>query len=990
LCQAQRVLSLRNEFAVALNGESIKQNLGVAKLSVKRSRWGLDPIYSTKFESWEQLERSIAGLDNTKRIGDAFEQFGYFYLLYHKDFYDIDEVWCDKVKDRAIPPLLRTQYKLERKDYGVDGISRLRSGKLEAWQGKFRSDRSSPTYTELATFWSEAEYADSRRVIANCETLPAMSQKKAGHQQILVNSFMELDRDFFGALFEFANEETGGFQRMKYTPRPHQRAMIDNVVQGLTGNSRGKLIAAPGTGKTLAALWITEHDELLASKVLVLVPSIALVGQTLRQWTMHRNKEFSYLCVCSDQSVDTDIEENSDISTNELGFQVTTSIEDVESWMKATIQGRQYVFCTYHSSEVIEQAMKRANYKFDLIVFDEAHRTVGRADQLFALALQDERISSKKRLFMTATQRILNPRIKALAASAGVEVFSMCDERTYGPVLYEYSFGKAILDGVIADYEILLAEVSGQDVQNLIEVNRLLSIYTKQDGIGAVELTADQLFKAGFLLKALDRSEVGKVITFHSLRNRAVRFSRVISILAREITTIGNRSPYVSYVLGDQNSAERSERIASFESAQIGVLSNVQVLSEGVDIPMIDSVYFVDPKTSVIDIVQAIGRALRKPFGQGRPKTAKIIVPILVPEGAQTLDDVDWDNSLQTFHYVIQAMRAQDQRLEEEVNQINLYETTNGKSGYRVGSAGRIRVVAPAIELRQVIDLNSFLDRITLRIATANANPEGTKLGFSHLGKGQRKSEYKPVFSILGDYNPEIYYKQLVEPTINLFSDVNREIPKNSLKINHNNLSHTQRLGLIEETDHKLMRLTPIGQDLKAGSITFENVFRNQMLLYSSENGLYSYRLLIQLLIELDRLSHIEFLYGPYIIQNTGGMFDAEGVVERVVYIRDHFPRIEITGYGNRDDIRRQLNGISPVDIPDKDVWGDRSTPKNKFRYAKNALVLFDFIEGNDRSYKTPIRIKTEMKEEARMILERSDPTHAPMPNFYGRWYWIG
>jgi len=956
---------------------------------VKPNRWGLDPIYQTKFKNWGQLESAIAGINNTKQIGDTFEQFSYFYFLYHKDFYGIEEIWCDKLRGRSIPSQIRIQYKFERKDYGVDGVSRLSSGKLEAWQGKFRSDRSLPTYSELSTFWAEAEHADFRRIIANSDSLPPMAEKKVGHQQTLVDSFLMLDSEFFDALYKFANEETGEFERKKYSPRPYQKLMIEKVVSGLLENNRGKLIAAPGTGKTLTALWITENEKIPFSRVLVLVPSIALVGQTLRQWTMHRSKEFVYLCVCSDVSVDTEVIENFDIKTTELGFQVTTSPEEITAWLDSTAKSRQYIFSTYQSVEVVEKAAKTLGYKFDLIIFDEAHRTVGRSDHLFATALRDERIPSNKRLFMTATERILNPRIKTLAENAGVEVFSMCDVETYGPTLYEYRFGLAISEGVIADYEIVLAEVSGQSTKDLIEINRLVSIDMSQE-IGAIELTADQLFKAVFLIKAFNKNEVSKVITFHSLRNRAVRFSKLLGILAGEKGALVEKSPYISYVLGNQSSAARSERIESFEEATIGILSNVQVLSEGVDIPLIDSVYFVDPKSSLIELVQAIGRALRKPFGLDKAKIARIIVPVVVPEEAKTLEDVNWDSTLQTFHYVIQAMRAQDQRLEEEINQINLYEITNGKKGRRVGFGGKIKIEAPALELRQKIGLNAFLDQITLRIAVANANPEGTKVGFSFLGKGQRKSEYKPIFGILGDYNPDVYWKQLVKPTINLFSDIDKELSRKALKINHNNLSHTERMGLIEKTNADLMHLTLIGCQLRTGKISFEDAFRNQMLLFCVQNGLYPYRLLLQLLLELDEMNHIEFVYGPYIIQIQNNKVDIDGVIERITYIRENFSRIERTGVPNREKVREQLEANSPVDIPDKDVWGDRSTPKNKFRYAKNALALFGFIDSTDKSFRAPLKIKPEMKEEIRIVLEQSDPTKAPMPDPYGKWYWIG
>jgi len=152
-------------------------------------KWGLHPIFQDRYQSWVELEQAIALIEDTTEKGDAFEQFSYFYFLYHKDLYKIEEVWCDKVRGREIPNEIRSRYKLKKKDIGVDGASRLLSGELEAWQAKFHSDRSSATLTELSTFWAEAERASSRRIIANCARLPPDAEKRLNHTQTLVGLY---------------------------------------------------------------------------------------------------------------------------------------------------------------------------------------------------------------------------------------------------------------------------------------------------------------------------------------------------------------------------------------------------------------------------------------------------------------------------------------------------------------------------------------------------------------------------------------------------------------------------------------------------------------------------------------------------------------------------------------------------------------------------------------------------------------------------------
>jgi superfamily II DNA or RNA helicase len=962
-------------------------------------KWGLNPLYQDRYHNWVELEQAITRIEDTTEKGNAFEQFSYFYFLYHRDLYNIEEVWCDKVKSREIPAEVRTRYRLEKKDFGVDGASRLFGNRLEAWQAKFHSDRSSAPYAELSTFWAEAEYANSRRIIANCTKLPEQAAKKMGHEQTLIDRFLELEDDFFEALYTFANTENVEVVRKVYTPRLHQEKIIREVVSGLETHDRGKLLAACGIGKTLSALWIAEHDKLCANRILVLAPSIALVGQTLREWIMHRNptKPFSYLCVCSDKSIEDSLyeETTTDIDVSELDFSVTTTVEDVKKWLVATSSGRQYIFATYHSVDVIERAIKNIDgYRFDITFFDEAHRTVGRPDQQFAIALNDERLPSRKRLFMTATERLINPRVKTLAQQSGQEVFSMEDEEKYGPTLCTYNFGQAIQDGVIADYEILLVEVSDRMEQDLVEVNRWLRIEAQEEGQDSCILAADELLKAGFLLKAIKEEEVYKVVSFHAERASAIKFSKCLKVLAERSSILGDKSYFIGYVLGNQNAAQRAEIISCFEESESGVLGNVRVLSEGVDIPLIDSVYFVDPKTSLIDLVQAIGRALRKPYGTNT-KVAKIIVPIQVPSTAQDLNDVSWDGVFQTFHNVIQAMRDQDQRLSEEINEINLYAVSKGGRGTRVGSGKKIRISMPTLKLAQTVDLEEFLNKITLRVARANANPEGKNTGFSYLGKGERKSRYKTVLETLGEYNPSYYQNSLVDPTLERFPDLSYEGTRKNLevtssigRVSHNNVAYTEKLGLIRKVDGKKYCLTALGRMLKEGLLPFIEVFKNQMLIYHTSDNLFPYRVILEMLLRVETLNYTEFLYGPYAIQKSeNGGFDVEGAIERILYIQHEFPRLIWTNLDNRNEVRRLLNERSPVKFTEEDVWGDRLAIANKFRYIKNSLALFDFLDCAV-GYLTPLSIKPARQDDLVQVLEISDPKHAPITDFYGEWYW--
>ncbi len=954
---------------------------------------GLHPVFSRRlYNNWSDLEEEIRQIQETTEKGDVFEQFCFLFLLYHKDIYRISKVWSDKIPGHEIPNEIRDKYKLEKNDFGVDGMSLLTTGGVEAWQAKFRSDQSSPTATELATFWSEAEYCDSKRTLANSTRLPIVAGKKINHDHTLLDRLLELDLDFFQTIFNTAttSKSIQAIRPPRFTPRPHQEFMLRDIVDGLQAHDRGKLIAACGTGKTLVALWVSEAKVLNASKVLVFAPSISLVGQTVREWIQHRNRDFEYLCVCSDSSIVSDIEdygEQSDISVDDLDFSVTTTPSEVAQWLKSTSSKSQYIFSTYHSIPVIEEAIKLlGDFRFDLAVFDEAHRTVGREDQFFARGLRDENVPATKRLFMTATERLVNPAVKTYAKKSGVEVFSMDDESKYGPTFHDFNFGKAIEAGVIADYEIVLAVINGAVELELIKNNAYVFLDDAQKE--KVTLSADLLFKAGFLVKALLTDEVKKAITFHASRKNAIIFDRALNLLSAN-KSFSENAPFFTYVLGDQNTAERMIRISNFKNADRGVLGNVHVLAEGVDIPIVDSVYFVDPKKSLIDIVQGIGRALRK--SPGVEKVARVIVPIIIPDNIESLEDVAWDDTLSTFHSVIQSMRDQDNTLHEEIDRYNEFAISSQKKGIRINGEGknkRVRVITNGIKLHQGISLDDFLDKITIRVATANANPTGSKMGFSHLGKGERKSNYKPVFGILGDYNPDTYRDSLVRPTLERFVDGSRSKNRVELTANHNNVSHAFRLGVIKREGKDNFILTEIGNSLLRGQISFEDVFRNQMMLFS-QGEIFSYRILFEILLELKSLNHFEFLFGPYVMQG-GENIQAEvsAAVDRIKHIRANYPSLELTNLNNRELLTKQLNGISPVEIDHNDIWGDRTTLKNKFRFLANHIALFNVFEPRKEGYKEPMQIKTSAENEMSKILQISDPL-TMRGSDYGDWFWL-
>ena len=890
-------------------------------------------IFAKKHNSWIALEKEIESLPTPNDRGEVFEQFVYLYLLIHNDYYQISEVY----REKDIPLKHKEKLKLEKTDYGVDGIFIKRDGTYTAFQAKFRTNRGTPTVRELSTFWTEGEYADYRCIVANCEDLPKVSQKKSGSIQILARDFDKLGNNFFENLVKIYN----GSKPVKSKPAepdPHQDRMIGNIVNGFKSHDRGKLIAACGIGKTLVSLWCIEAQK--SKKILFLAPSLALIKQTLEEWTKHAKNPFSYLCVCSDASVKLEQEQDiADVDISEVNFPVTTDPEIISKFM---MQQSEFsiIFSTYHSVGAIVDAMSSNEFELDIVIFDEAHRTAGtKNSEMFGLALSDSNIRTKKRLFMTATERIIRPWIRNRAEQANQAVFSMDDESVYGPVFDRYTFGEAIEDGVISDYQLIITGIDSHQISNLIEKNRLLS----EDTTYNENITAENLYKQITLCKAMEKYNIKKTITFHSTVKRAKNFiNGAVNVnlnlkdLFQQINSeVSLEDSYFSSVDGSMSAGDRNSIMRSFENSSIGIISNARCLTEGIDVPLIDSIYFVDPKNSLVDIVQACGRALRKPRSQTNKKTSYFIVPVIVDENTD-LNDLDND-LFDTVHNVIQALRDQDERLADWIDNINI-GVARGSSGSGL-SSGPIQILLP----RQ-FDLQSFANSIELRIAEFNREPRTNAKSRTIV----RSSTHQKSFMPFGDYGYDTYLKTLVTPTIDKFNSDSDELDSNTLKINHNNISHTLRVGLIEKLENGKYRLTSKGKQFKHEELPFKEIMKKSMLNFESKTakGLYPYRTILKVLLEVKRFNFLEFLYGLYTIPDSSenSLNDSIQIIKE---IRNSYPNLDILSTQNKENVLNILNEKFGMVFSYDEAWGS-TTAKNKFLYFKNHLKLFSEITVQD------------------------------------------
>lgn len=487
-------------------------------------------------------------------------------------------------------------------------------------------------------------------------------------------------------------------------PRPHQKAAIDDVVSGLQEADRGKLIMACGTGKTYTALCIAE-EMAAGGHVLFLVPSLSLLSQTLREWTAHSRLPIHALAVCSDsnignrQSKDSD---DADINVTDLSFPATTNTKSLLKQYAAlqlkikkrkqskTKSGVTVVFSTYHSIQSISDAQKAGLPEFDLIICDEAHRTTGVTlqgqDESHFVKVHDQKIiKGKKRLYMTATPRLFSDEAMTRADEAGAELCSMNRVDQFGEELHRLGFGQAVTDNLLTDYKVLVLAMDEKYVHKTFQ-----SKLTDSDNELALDDAVRIMGCWNGLAKKLEHSgsDSSEVYGDPAPMKTAVAFSRSIQnskdfcrMFEELQEDYRSNNPdeeaklkvELDHVDGSYNALERGKRLDWLKeptpAMQCRVLSNARCLSEGVDVPTLDAVMFLNPRNSVVDVVQSVGRVMRKSPGKSY---GYIILPIGIPAGITPEEALKDNKKYKIVWQVLQALRAHDDRFNATINHIEL------------------------------------------------------------------------------------------------------------------------------------------------------------------------------------------------------------------------------------------------------------------------------------------------------------------------------
>ena len=646
----------------------------------KSAQWFLKQGFFEGIKSFKEFEARAGKLADTVEMGDALEIL--VEALLHLDkVLNAKDVWVVG----SIPSHIRKALNLPNDSKGIDGVYADQAGNYIPYQVKYRTDMDTLPYGEISPFLGITEKSlQDRMIFTNARKLSVDVANRTGVRSFRADKFHELtEADFKGIHAWLADKKVEPFKR--WDPLPHQQEAIEKITAGLKEADRTTAVMACGTGKTLVALWAAEAQD--PKTVLVLVPSLALLSQTLPDWCKQTSwgKRFRYLCVCSDASVDRPAKDADEYALNQtdLEFTVTTDAKEVKKFLGLNKDGVNVIFSTYQSAEVVAEGLK--GQTVDLGIFDEAHKTTGDKEGLFAFGLSDKNIRIKKRLFLTATPRHykLNQRDK----DGDFQVVSMNDETVYGKVSYRLPFSAAVAAGIIVPYKVIISVSLNKEVD--AELLRRGSTRVRRDEIQA-KWVANQIA----LKRAIEKTGASKIITFHSRVNLAEEFAGDSARGFQEHV----KGFDVFHVNGGQNAADRKALLEDFKASPRGLITNARCLTEGVDVPAVDMVAFVDPRKSKIDIAQAAGRAMRQSKATNK-KLGYIVVPLFIEQKkGETEAEAFTRSGFDEVAEVLGAMLESDDDLVDTIEKMQEARGRGDKFNPRQ-LHNKIEVIGPAINL---------------------------------------------------------------------------------------------------------------------------------------------------------------------------------------------------------------------------------------------------------------------------------------------------
>lgn len=590
-------------------------------------------------------------------------------------------------------------YNGNQHDLGIDLVAHIR-GEAEGYcavQVKFYEESHAVQKADVDTFLSasgkpfyvngQPVYFQQRLIVSTTDAWSSTAENTILGQRPPVNRIRLKDLQDSGIDWDsFTLSSIESMKQLpKKQPRPHQREAIEKVIAGFQNHNRGKLIMACGTGKTLTGLKIAEVLTAGTGSVLVLVPSISLLNQTLSEWAAQCIYPYSVFGICSDPKA-SKITEDEIIDTM---VPATTNVEALcHQYDESDKNNLQLFFSTYQSINVIHDFQRKSAVQFDLVICDEAHRTTGVTlagddDSNFVRVHDNEYINAKKRLYMTATPRIYADASKQKAKDNSALLCSMDDENIYGPEFYRLSFSDAVSQGLLSDYKVIVLAVDEEFVnrslqKQLTDNNNELTLDDAVKIVGCMNGLAKKThFPGEENYFANDPQPMRRAVAFTQTIEQSKKFVAMfeeIQALYKINTSDGrNHTVELKHVDGGFNALERKNRIEWLKQDAgedaCRVLSNARCLSEGVDVPALDAVMFLNPRKSIVDIIQSVGRVMRKSEAK---QYGYIILPIGIPAGVEPEVALADNEKYKIVWDVLQALRAHDDRFNNTINRIEL------------------------------------------------------------------------------------------------------------------------------------------------------------------------------------------------------------------------------------------------------------------------------------------------------------------------------
>ncbi|WP_080126619.1 DEAD/DEAH box helicase [Chlamydia suis] len=587
---------------------------------------------------------------------------------------ELKEVWLQADCPMEIKRKLNLQQ--DTKDRGIDLVAETYTGEFWAIQCKCYDPQSSIQRRDIDSFLSFSAKVDeslrarfSLRLLLHTAPLSMSCKFEINSQGNVSSQYLKMEE-----FDRWRNSRISLLRPQLKTPRFYQEEAIRAIEEGFATHDKGRIYMACGTGKSLVGLWVVQ--KLQCKYTLVLVPSIALVDQMFREWANNSDfYTFRPIFVCSDDTVGKKRKfDDEGMSVSELGFPVTTDPTRILELLKKEPDVPKIIFSTYQSSPKLFEACEREkDLIFDLVLADEAHRCAGKVETAFSTV---HRLRTRRRLFMTATPRIYSTEVKTRSKNQGFEIISMDDDEKFGPLFYQLPFSQAIDKDLLCDYEVVIPLMSHARYRKYAEEGT----FVHGEGIG--EEISDQgndartLASQILIAKTMKQYHLQRTISYHSRTADAKKFADTFEAALEKIDQ--NQRPEkinTSCIFGYMTHGHRANILRDFKlTKEVSVIANVHCLSEGVDLPILNGVAFVDPKGSHIEIIQAVGRAIRQ-----APNKEKgyIIVPVLLDADIDLMDE---DNIEQAFENscfgpvwnVLKALKTHDDMVSEQLDNLRI------------------------------------------------------------------------------------------------------------------------------------------------------------------------------------------------------------------------------------------------------------------------------------------------------------------------------